>query len=161
MDDNAFRINVANSVWGQKDHPFRDEYLQVLKDSYGDEVRETDFQRNPEGSRVRINDWVADETEERIQDLIPPGEIKPETVLVLANAIYLDAEWLHEFDRDDTRRKPFFLPDGTEVQVPAMTQSEELAYVQGRDYQSGGAALQGRQRRHDHTGPGPRQFRPS
>ena len=136
VDDDAFRINIANSVWGRRDHPFRDEYLQTLKDSYGDEVRETDFKEKPEESRVRINDWVADETEERIKNLIPPGEIKPETALVLANAIYLDAKWLHEFDRDYTRRKPFFLLDGTEVQVPAMTQSEDLAHVQGRDYQA-------------------------
>ena len=136
VDDGAFRINVANSVWGLKDHSFRDEYLQVLKDSYGDEVRETDFQGKPEEARARINDWVAGETEERIQDLIPPGVITPETALVLANAIYLEAKWLHEFDSDGTRRKPFFLLDGTEVQVPAMTQSEDLAHFQGRDYQA-------------------------
>ena len=135
VDDDAFRINIANSVWGRKDHPFRDEYLQTLKDSYGDEVRETDFQEKPEESRVRINDWVTNETEERIKDLLPPGEIKPDTALVLANAIYVDAEWLHPFERSDTRMRPFFLLDGTEVQVPSMTQGEELAYVQGEDYQ--------------------------
>ena len=136
VDDDAFRINIANSVWGQKGHPFRDEYLRILKDSYGDEMRETNFQGKPEESRVEINDWVADETEERIRDLIPPREIKPNTALVLANAIYLDAQWLHPFDRFDTSRKPFFLLDGTEAQVPSMTHSNELAYVQGGGYQA-------------------------
>ena len=146
VDDDAFRLNIANSVWGQNDHPFRDGYLEILRDSYGDQVRETDFQGKPEEARVMINDWVADQTMERILDLIPSGEIKPDTALVLASAIFLDAQWLHAFDKFDTRKSPFHLLDGAEAQVPAMTQSEELAHVQGRDYQavqlpySGGSA---------------------
>ena len=54
-----FRLNVANSVWGQADHGFLIEFLDVLAESYGEMVREVDFKRDSEGARILINDWVA------------------------------------------------------------------------------------------------------
>ncbi len=47
-----------------------------------------DFQRDPEDARASINDWVADETKERIRDILPGGAITPLIRLVLANAIH-------------------------------------------------------------------------
>ena len=72
-DDGDFRLNIANSVWGQEGYGFLPGFLNTLALNYGDEVRTVDFRRDPEGARVRINDWVADETEEKIKDLIPSG----------------------------------------------------------------------------------------
>ena len=87
-DAEDFRLSVASSVWGQEGYGFLPEYLDILAVNYGEEVRPVDFRRDPEDARVRINGWVADETEERITDLIPPGALTELTRLVLANAIY-------------------------------------------------------------------------
>ena len=72
-DPAAFRLNIANALWGQRDYRFLDEFINVAAQNYGAGVRLTDFVGQPEESRLRINDWVAGETEDRIIDLIPPG----------------------------------------------------------------------------------------
>ena len=131
-----FRLSVASSVWGQEGYGFLPEYLDILAVNYGDEVRTVDFRQGPEDARVRINGWVADETEERITDLIPPGALTELTRLVLANAIYFKASWQKPFDEAATAIRPFHLLDGSKPDVPMMRQQSNLRYARGDGYQS-------------------------
>ncbi len=134
--DDAFRLNVANSLWGQRDYSFLPEFLDSLAVNYGEDVRAADFRRDPEDARVRINGWVADETEERIRNLIPQGTLTPLTRLVLANAIYFNAAWLHAFDERVTKDRPFHLLDGSQRDVAMMWQQENLRYAIGDGFQA-------------------------
>ena len=106
-DGGGFRLNVANSVWGQEDHGFLQPFLDVLAGNYGGEVREVDFRRKPEDALLRVNSWVAEETDQRIPNLIPPDAIDRSTRLVLANAVYFNAAWRSAFREDDTSPGPF------------------------------------------------------
>ena len=134
--DEGFTLNIANAVWGQKDYEFLAPFLDVLAENYGAGVRPVDFKDMDarEESRLTINDWVADQTEDRIKDLIPEDAIKEITVLVLTNAIYFKAAWNYPFDTSMGVR-PFHLLDGSEVDVPMMRQTERLGYVKGDGYQ--------------------------
>ena len=136
QDGDRFRLDIANSVWGQKDHEFLTAFLDVLAEHYGSEVRRTDFRHAPEEARVRINDWVADETEDRIKDLVPPGAIEPTTRLVLANAIYFNAAWQLPFDKRATASGPFHPLGGGYIEAPMMRQEGNLGYARGDGYQA-------------------------
>ena len=94
-DGEGFRLNILNAVWGQQEHPFREPFLDVLAESYGAGVRQADFREMPEESRIAINDWVAESTEDRITDLVPPDVITPLTRMVLTNAVYFNASWAY------------------------------------------------------------------
>ena len=135
-DGEGFRLNIVNAVWGQQGHPFREAFLDVLAESYGAGVRPVDFIAAPEESRTAINDWVAESTEDRIRDLIPPGIITPLTRMVLTNAIYFNASWASPFGEADTRPRPFHLLDGDSVHVPMMRTSEDFGYAAGDGYQA-------------------------
>jgi len=135
-DEEGFRLNIANSIWGQEDYEFLDEFLDVLAENYGAGLRLLDFITAPEASRITINDWVSDRTEGRIEDLIPQGTIDALTRLVLTNAIYFNAAWLNPFSEDMTGDGAFHLLDGSEVTVPMMTQTESFGYTQGEGYQA-------------------------
>ncbi len=135
-DAEDFRLSVASSVWGQEGYGFLPEYLDILAVNYGEEVRPVDFRQDPEDARVRINGWVADETEERITDLIPPGALTELTRLVLANAIYFKASWQKPFDEAATADRPFHFLDGSERDVPMIRQQLNLRYARGDGYQS-------------------------
>ena len=124
-----FRLNIANAIWGQKGYAFLPRFLDTLAENYGAGMRAVDFVKNPEASRTAINDWVAERTEDRIQDLIPQGLIDPLTRLVLANAIYFDAAWHYPFDENRTSSEPFHLPSGDRVDVPMMRQTETFNYA--------------------------------
>jgi len=131
-----FELNIANSIWGQKDYEFLSAFLDLLAGNYGAGLRLTDFAKDPESSRVAINDWVSDQTKEKIENLIPQGIIDSSTRLVLANAIYFNASWLYPFEESRSEDAPFYLLDGGEVTVPmmAMSDSKYLLYAEGDGY---------------------------
>jgi serpin B len=135
-DGEGFRLNIVNAIWGQKDYEFLPDFLDVLADNYGAGLRILDFINETEKSRLIINDWVSNQTEGRIEDLIPPGEIDVLTRLVLTNAIYFNAAWEYPFDGNITAGGPFYLLDGGQVTVPMMKQTESFGYTKGKGYQA-------------------------
>ncbi len=136
QDGDGFRLNVANAVWGQDDFEFLETYLDLLTDNYGSGVRPMDFKEAPEESRITINDWVADQTEDRIKDLIPQSAIDKFTRLILTNAIYFNAAWQHPFNVRSTPPGPFFMLDGSTVDVPMMNQTTYFGYAKADGYQA-------------------------
>jgi serpin B len=135
-DDEGFRLNIVNAIWGHKDYTFLAEFLDTLAENYGAGLRIVDFVNETEKSRVAINDWVSDQTEGRIEDLIPRGVLDVMTRLVLTNAIYFNAAWLYPFEEEATRDGTFYLLDGDEITVPMMRQTESFGYAEGDGYQA-------------------------
>jgi len=135
-DGEGFRLNIVNTIWGQKDYEFLSDFLDVLAENYGAGLRILDFITETEASRLAINQWVSNQTEGRIEDLIPQGAIDSLTRLVLTNAIYFNAAWAHSFDEDMTADGPFYLLDGGQVSVPMMKQTESFSYTDGKGYQA-------------------------
>jgi len=135
-DDEGFRLNVVNAIWGQKNFTFLPAFLDTLAENYGAGMRVLDFINETEKARLTINDWVSDETEQRIQDLIPQGQLDAATRLVLTNAIYFNAAWQYQFEERLTSDSPFYLPDGQNVVVPMMKQTESFGYTSGEDYKA-------------------------
>ena len=135
-DPSAFSLNIANSLWAQYDYSFLDEFLAVIAKSYGVGVRSVDFLGEPEKSRLRINEWVTGETEDRIRDLIPPGIFEEQPpALALVNAIYFNAGWTRDFT-ELPRPMPFHLLGGGEAAVPMMERSWKTDYASGDGYQA-------------------------
>ena len=135
-DEEGFRLHVVNAIWGQKEYTFLPTFLDILAENYGAGLRILDFANAPEESRLTINNWVSDQTENRIKDLIPQGMIDIFTRLVLTNAIYFNAAWQYPFREEATKDSPFYLLDGGEVTIPMMSQTESFGYAEGDDYQA-------------------------
>jgi serpin B len=135
-DGEGFRLHIVNAIWGQEGYKFLSDFLDVLAENYGAGLRPLDFANAPEESRMTINNWVSDQTEGRIEDLIPQGLINTLTRLVLTNAIYFNAAWQHPFNEDATEDGPFYLLDGGEVTLPMMKQTESFSYAEGDGYQA-------------------------
>ncbi|HEX79049.1 MAG TPA: serpin family protein [Dehalococcoidia bacterium] len=135
-DDEGFRLNIVNAIWGQQDYEFLSEFLDVLAKNYDAGLRILDFINKPEESRITINDWVSDQTEGRIEDLIKEGVINSLTRLVLTNSIYFNAAWKYPFDEENTYDDTFYLLDGSEITVEMMHQTEEFGYAEGDGYQA-------------------------
>ncbi len=133
QDGEGFRLNIANALWGEQEYTFLDTFLDVLAENYGAGMRLLDFKNKPEASRLTINDWVSHMTEGRIQDLIPQGLITTLTRLVLTNAIYFNAAWKAPFPEETTRDAPFYLLDGSEIQVETMSQQASFPVAERPD----------------------------
>jgi serpin B len=131
-----FRLHVANALWGQDGYGFLPEFLDNIVENYGVGVQTADFIDAPEQARETINRWASEETEGRIEDLLPPGSITPSTRLVLTNAVYFNATWKQGFDKDFTHADSFTLLDGSQVTVQMMQQVGRFRCVAGEGYQA-------------------------
>ena len=130
-----FSLTVANALWLQADFTLREEYLDSTQRHYGTSPHTVDYRSDPEAARRRINDWVADQTRQKIQDLLAPGRLAEDTRLVLTNAIYFKSAWQAAFDANDTRTEPFHRRDGSTVPAPLMSQTGRFAYREIDDAQ--------------------------
>lgn len=135
-DEEGFRLHVVNAIWGQKGYGFLAQFLDVLAQNYGAGLRILDFINETEQSRVAINKWVSDQTEEIIKDLVPKGAIDQLTRLVLTNAIYFNAAWECPFNKNLTSDDTFHLMGDIDITVPMMQQTKSLRYAEGDGYQA-------------------------
>ena len=130
-------LRIANALWGQSGFEFNQMFLDTLAQNYGAGMRVVDYENAPEESRQQINQWVSDETEERIQNLIPQDAITPDTRLVLTNAIYFYGGWSTQFDKEATQDALFTGFAGSESTVPMMhLQGFQTAYASGDGWQA-------------------------
>lgn len=128
-DEQAFCLHVVNALWGQQGYTFLDTFLDTLAENYGAGLRLVDFGQAQQALQT-INRWVGEQTERRIEELLPPGAVDGETVLILTNAVYFQAAWLHPFAESATQDATFTRPDGGQVTAPMMTQVASLGYAQ-------------------------------
>lgn len=130
----AFELHIANAVWAQKGYPYLPEFLDTLAQNYGAGLRLVDFVSSPEKVVRQINDWVSEQTDGRIQDIL--DRLDSQTSLVLANAVYFNAEWDHPFDEELTKTEPFYLMNGQAENTPLMHQTETFLYTEADSYQA-------------------------
>ena len=135
-EEESFKLNLVNAIWGQTGYKFLPDFLDLLAENYGAGLRLLDFGRAPGDSRTTINDWVSEETESKIEELLPQDAINSDTVLVLTNAISFNAKWKSPFDPGATGEGAFHLLDGTEVTVPMMRQMARFRYAEGDGVQA-------------------------
>jgi len=131
-----FKLDIVNDIWGQKDYRFLDTYLDTLAQNYGAGLRVLDFIKDPEGARKVINDYIYDQTNKLIEDLIPQGSINTLTRMVLTNAIYFKAEWKDKFNKNDTHDGAFTLLNGNQVTVPMMNQRKFFKFADGEEWKA-------------------------
>ncbi len=115
-----YKLSTANSLWPRIDFNLLEEYQDTIENYYGGKVLPLDYAKEPEKSRKTINNWIEDETENKIKDLIPKGLLNSGTVLVLTNAIYFKGTWIMQFDKKDTREETFTTGSKEIVQVSMM-----------------------------------------
>jgi serpin B len=129
-------LATANQPWGQVGYEFDQAFLDRLAAHYGAGMQVVDYVEEREAARRAINEWVGDRTRDRIPELVPAGVLNELTRLVLTNAIYLKAPWLHPFAEGASEAAPFHRLDGSEVTAELMSVGARLRYGRGSDYEA-------------------------
>jgi serpin B len=129
-------LRIANAPFAQRDMQLVDAYLEALASRFGAGLQLVDYRADSEAARKTINGWVADQTEQRIPELLVPGTITPDVRLTLVNAIYLKAAWLTPFAEEATKSGVFTRLDGSTVNVPLMHGGGSLLYASGEGWQA-------------------------
>jgi len=130
-----YTLYSANRIWAQVGYPFKKPFLDLTATTYAAGLVEADFDADADAVREEINDWVADQTRDRIPELFGAGSIDSTTIMVLANAIYFLADWATQFDPESTFDQPFRLAGGDTEDVPFMHAAAEFGYAEDASVQ--------------------------
>jgi serpin B len=125
-------LTIANALFAQQGEPIGPAFLKTMAADYGSGVRTVDF--TSPSAIEQINAWVRAQTADRIQKLF--DSLDPSTKLVLANAVYLKADWATPFARQPTSDAAFTTAAGTQIMVPTMNQSGSLGYASSDKWQA-------------------------
>jgi serine protease inhibitor len=120
-----FELSVANALWGEKTYPFRQEFIDTIRRYYSSGgVFPADFKNQYEAVRQQINRWAAEQTKQKILELISRNALSPEdgqrVRLILTNAIYFKGEWSTVFSEGETKDNDFLLANGSKSRTPLM-----------------------------------------
>jgi serpin B len=124
-----FQWSVANRLFGQHDYGFRESFLTLMREGFEAPLESVDFRANTEFARNSINQWVEQQTRDKIKNLIPFGGVDVDTRLVVVNALYLKAPWNIPFDKSATALRPFRSGSNTVRDVPTMQRTGSLGYA--------------------------------
>jgi serpin B len=127
--DGKYTLRTANALWAEKTYAFLPGYVSTARLWYDAPVTNLDFKTGTEDSRVIINEWVENQTERKIRDLLPPGSIDASTRLVITNAVYFKGTWVKQFDPSETHEGDFMITPG----VPPMATTTRVQMMQRTD----------------------------
>lgn len=131
----SVELRTAQAMFAQKEYVFLDSYFNLVKAYYGSELQMVDFKNELEKSRLTINDWVAAQTKNRIENLIAQGMITELARLVLVNAIYFKASWDKGFDAKETFSGNFYPTPESPVKADFMKREDKYLYRMDEDLQ--------------------------
>jgi serpin B len=123
-----YQLDVANHLWGQTGFAFLPSYLNTTRNDYQAPLTPLDFIHDPEGARKTINTWTANQTNQKILDLLPPGSVTSAMRLNLTNAVYFKGNWDSPFDANQTRPETFHLSGGSLESAAMMHQRGMFMY---------------------------------
>jgi serpin B len=130
-----YQLRVANRLWGQKGFSILPAFLTLTRQQYGAEIALLNFADEP-AARREINQWIQQQTNDKIKDLIGPRVLDALTRLVLTNAIYFKGEWMMPFDKKRTRDEDFTVSAGEKIKAPLMQQKASFNYMEDETLQA-------------------------
>ncbi len=125
-------VGIANGLFAQEGLPVKEPFLRTLASQYGAGVRTLDFRKDPAGI---INAWADEQTAGRVKKVF--DRLDPDIKLVIANAIYMKADWRYHFAEGASEQNAAFTrADGSTVRTKLMRQTESLRYAEGSGWQA-------------------------
>ena len=117
-------VTVADRLWPSTAATPDQDWIDLMAIHHGADVETIDVS-DGEASRARINEWVADRTNQLIPELLPAGFVNPNTVLVLTDTVYFKAQWRSVFGKYGPEDGPFTRLDGTTVDTSYLVDLEQ------------------------------------
>ncbi|TVR64249.1 MAG: serpin family protein [Gemmatimonadales bacterium] len=123
--DPEVELGVANAVWHRTGIQVLDDYRTRVQDAFDARIEGLDF--SDPGAAARINGWVRDATNGRIDEMVTPP-IPGNMVAYLLNAVYFKGGWTEPFDPDLTRSARFRLADGNTAPIDLMMRDDTIRH---------------------------------
>jgi serpin B len=128
-------LNVANRLYADKNFELNNEFNEKLEKYYDSQLDLIDF-KETEKSANRINQWISNQTNNIIKNVLKPKNINPLTRLMLVNALYFKAPWSKPFHPKLTTEKNFTLSTKQIIKLPTMNLTSHFSYYYDKENKS-------------------------
>lgn len=129
-DSGRPELVVADRLWADKAFAIKPDYTKLVETALGASTAPVDFVHGAEEARTTINGWVAQQTADKIKDLLPKGAVDARTRVVITNAIYFKAKWSSPFQKTATKDEAFTTAAGKKVTTPMMHETETHRFAE-------------------------------
>lgn len=137
-------LKVANSLWIAPQFTVLAAFRKTIEDDFDASVQSIDFSKT-QTAVTTINKWVAQNTDQKITNLLSPADLQAATRLVLTNALYFSGKFLKPFDPKLTTSQNFWVDAQTSVETPTMEQTALFSYGEDSTFQMVALPLEGTQ----------------
>ena len=124
------KFNLANAVWVTNDKSFsiNKNFVKAVENTFDADIVAADLPN----SIKDINDWAKKETFGMIPSILNEGDLDADTVMVLLNALALDALWAKQADSKYDCFEDEFKGIDEEIQTVTFMNTECEGYVEGK-----------------------------
>ncbi|XP_014606433.1 PREDICTED: antichymotrypsin-2-like [Polistes canadensis] len=119
--------HLANKIFTNKGFSVKPSYEKMIEDAFLSSSQSVDFSQSASAANT-INQWVEEQTNHRIKDLVNSDSFSSSTVMFLVNAVYFKGNWKTEFDPRFTQNRPFYVSKTEVKNVPTMFGSGKYNY---------------------------------
>jgi len=130
--DNKLQLSIANAIYHRQELNPKSDFIGQAEDNFQSKVEALDFE-DP-SAKDEINQWVADQTEDRIKNII--SNISSQDVMFLINTIYFKGPWSQPFLENSTHSGTFFPDSNTQEDVDMMLHDSQFRYLDRPDFQA-------------------------
>jgi len=114
-------VSIANALFLKDNYPFLESFKKDAEEYF-----EAKIDHLPETGKP-INEWVKENTNNKIKDIIDSGPIDEMTVSILLNAIHFKAPWANEFEKSKTSKRVFY--GDREINVDMMEREDYYKHL--------------------------------
>ena len=127
-------FTVANAAWVERTMSLHSAYARTIRDELAGTIEPVDFIRDQTAALRTINEWAAQQTRDRITEILSQPD--PARRLVLTNAVYFKGKWRDQFSASGTRDGEFHTGADTHVAAPLMRQLTNARYIETETFQA-------------------------
>ncbi|XP_076242562.1 antichymotrypsin-2 isoform X6 [Calliopsis andreniformis] len=121
------KLLLANKVFAAEKFAVKPDYKSLTENYFRSVTQLVNFAKSNEAANT-INTWVQQNTNNRINELVSPGDLNAMTALVLVNAVYFKGQWKNKFNPTFTKDMPFHVNENTVKNVPTMYRQGSYKY---------------------------------
>ncbi len=116
--DPSVTLKTANCIYFKLGMSINPKFKADMQNYYNAHVEAINF--NSSSIVNKINNWCKTHTDGMIPELLKKGELNPNRLMYLLNAVYFKTSWTDQFDPRSTRDLDFITLDGKTVKRPMM-----------------------------------------
>lgn len=122
-------LRTANRLYVENSYQILQTYLDVVKKHFHSNCVPSDFKAKSKEVRQEINQWVEQQTNNKIKDLLSIDDVTSCTRLILVNAIYFKGDWKTPFEESETKKKPFHITQNKQIDVDMMHAKKDFKFA--------------------------------